>query len=349
MRSIKDTPAAAVSDGEVVEHGLFREPFRDLNVLDLDILCGNRTVPRFLRPFRLKEWEHYGIITPDYYFGMVIFNANFMGTSFFYCFDRATGDYFEHSHVFPGHRAHLAKSIWYGESFLRLRGYRMRFRNNLSSNLQVLQADIKARGKRPAVVAEITVLDDYKKYEPLVDLSPVVGNRLFYTHKTACPVEGFVSFDGKRVQLDPQTDLALMDLQKSYYPYRSFWKWATFAGHDSSGRLLAMNMCENFLEESERYNENCVWVDGRIFPCSAAVFSFNEDDPLEPWEINTTDGALQVRFKPQGLRAQRSGFGPILSDFKQPFGTFTGTVRVAGETIEVENHFGLCEHHLARY
>ena len=96
MREMKPTPQRMVVDGQVAEFGTFSEPFREVNLLDVDLEIKGRKVPRMVMDFRLKEWEHFGIITDDYYFGMVIFDAKFMGTSFFYVYDRKTVAFFEH-------------------------------------------------------------------------------------------------------------------------------------------------------------------------------------------------------------------------------------------------------------
>ena len=53
-------------------------------------------------------------------------------------------------------------------------------------------------------------------------------------------------------------DIAFLDEQKTYYPYNSFWYWATAAGYDESGKLLAFNLCRNMIAKDEVFNENCV-------------------------------------------------------------------------------------------
>jgi len=63
-----------------------------------------------------------------------------------------------------------------------------------------------------------------------------------------------------------------MDEQKTYYPYVSFWKWATAAVYNEYGELLAFNLCQNMMTDDEDYNENCMWVDGKIYCLKAARF-----------------------------------------------------------------------------
>jgi Domain of unknown function (DUF2804), C-terminal/Domain of unknown function (DUF2804), N-terminal len=350
MRELKDTPPRMVVDGQVAEFGAFREPFREVNLLDVELEIGGKKVPRALREYRLKEWEHFGIISSDYYFGMVIFDAKFMGTSFFYAFNRSTGEFFEHERTSVAGPLRVARELWHGECYYRNIGYSMEFENRLDSGMHRLRAEIKGRRGKPPIQAEVFVLEDIGRYQPLVQVSPVAPNRPLYTHKTAAPVEGRVTLGSLEVQLDPETDVALMDVQKTYYPYRTFWKWTTFGGRDSSGRLIGMNACQNFISDDENYNENCTWVDGEITLLSAARFLYDENALLEPWKISTTGGEMDLTFKPQGERAGKISIGVVMSDFHQPFGTFEG--RMAGpdgSTVKVDKLFGLCEHHLARF
>lgn len=350
MRERKETPPRMVVDGQVAEYGAFKDPFREVNLLDVELVIRGRRVPRALREYRLKEWEHFGVVSDEYYFGMLIFDAKFMGTSFFYAFNRKTGEFFEHERTSIGGPLRVARELWHGECYYRHFGYSMEFENRLDSGMHRIRAEIKGKRGKPPVEAEIFALEDLDRYEPLVQVSPVATNRPFYTHKTVCPVEGKVALGDQVVVLDPAKDFTFMDVQKTFYPYQTFWKWATFGGHDSAGRLIGMNACQNFITDDENYNENCTWVDGQITLLSAARFEFNENAVLEPWRISTTGGELDLEFTPEGERHGKVSLGVLMSDFHQPFGLFKGTMAgPGGSRVEVDEPFGLCEHHLARF
>ncbi|MBU4217474.1 MAG: DUF2804 domain-containing protein [Actinobacteria bacterium] len=350
MRRRKETPPRMVVDGQVAEYGVFKDPFREVNLLDVDLVIGKRHVPRLARDFRLKEWQHFGIIHEEYYFGMVIFDAKFMGVSFFYAFNRKTGEFFEHSRTSVGGPVRIARELWHGECYFRHIRYMMEFENRLDCNLHRIRVDIRGTRKKPRVEADIYLLEDIDRVEPLVVVSPVSENRPLYTHKVACPVEGVVKLGGERIVLDPENVVGLMDVQKTYYPYHTFWKWATFGGYDRQGRMIAMNACRNFISDDEKYNENCTWVDGRITLLPAARFDFDENALMDPWSVVTTDGGLDVTFQPSGERHGKTNIGVVMSNFHQPFGEFTGKMPGPdSEKIDIDGVFGLCEHHLARF
>jgi len=191
-RERKRTPSKMVTDGKVTEFGVFIEPFGEINLMDLEMEYRGRNLPRVAKDFRLKEWQHFGIVHEQYYMGMVIFDAKFMGVSFFYAFDRKTGEFFEHNRTSVGGPVRVARELWHGECYFRHLGYMMEYENRLDCGLHRIRADISSTRKKPSIETDIYLLEDLDKIEPLVVVSPVDENRPLYTHKVACPVEGIV-------------------------------------------------------------------------------------------------------------------------------------------------------------
>ena len=349
MRVIQETPERLVSDGQVTSYGTFKVPFREVNLLETDLVVAGREAGTMMKDLRLKEWQHYGIVSEDYYFGFVIFDAKFMAQSFFYAFDRKSGEMFEHARTTLAGPVRVARETWHSECYFRHAGYMMEFENRLDSGYHRLRAKIKGTRKKPAVKFELRMIEDLTRLDPLVIVSPVSNNRPLYTHKAVAPVEGTVEIGDKVIELDSSRDVALIDEQKTFYPYKTFWRWATFGGYDASGRLIGMNVCHNFIADDSEYNENCTWVDGRITLLPAVRFEFDECDVTKEWRINSTDGKLYLKFGPQGERHGKVSLGVIMSDFHQPFGTFEGRMPAQAESVPVDGQFGLCEHHLARF
>jgi hypothetical protein len=349
LRSVVKTPARLVEDGRVVGFGVFSEPFRELNLEETAIFGAGGKIVQDLVRFRLKEWQHFGIIHPEHYIGLVIFNAKFLGISFVYHYDRRTGSRTEHSRQGPGSRAVVAETTWSGECLYQSRGYSIAMHNRLEKGYHEVEVDVAGKKKLPGIQGTFRMLENLEKYQPLVIVSPFADNRPLYTHKAACPVEGRLVAGEEVIELDPGRDVCLLDEQKAFYPYRSFWKWMTFGGHGEDGRLIAANLCQNNIGNDEEYSENCYWVDGRMYLTGAARFGFSEADILGPWFINTSDRLIDLDFEPQGERAERIRVGPIMSDFHQPFGLFNGRLGRGENEVSVRDLFGLCEHHVTRY
>ena len=348
MRNLQATPARMVEANGSVNFGAYRTPFRDANILDAPLY--SFSVPGFWKKFRLKEWQHFGIITPSHYFGVVIFDAKFMGASFFYSFDRRQKIRFEHSRQLAWRSAKVASQTYDGVCVFEAPGYRIRIENKLDAGFHRLDIDIDGDKKRPAVKGEVTVYEDLRVVEPMIQVSPITKARPFYTHKAAVPAAGRICVGDEEIIFERDTAIALIDEQKTYYPYFSFWKWSTAAGFMADGRIMAFNLCQNMIADDEDNNENCFWIDGKIHFLKAARFDFGEI--MKPWQIKTTDSALDLSFEPQGERSKKvtAAAGLILSDFHQPFGIYNGTFRdEQGVTHPIKDFFGLAEHHITRY
>jgi len=350
VRKVLTTPEKMVEKDGAINFGTFRTPFLNANILDSPLYSSSSKVPAFWKKFRLKEWQHFGIITPTHYFGMVIFDAKFMGVSFFYAYDRIANKRFEHGAQLPGKAARVAGQVYNDSCEFKKKGYRLYFENRLKEGFHKVIIDIDGKRDLPAVKGEIKIFEDLNTIEPLVQVSPVTPFRPFYTHKVAAPAEGSIKLGAKEIVIDRKRDIALLDEQKTYYPYSSFWKWSTAAGYNEYGELLAFNLCQNMITDDEDYNENCMWVNGKIYCLKAARFKFDTKDLMHPWEMKTTDGYMDLLFTPSGERAEKISVGLIESNFHQPFGLYNGRFKDENNRMyPITNFFGLAEHHVTRY
>ncbi len=346
MRGLQTTPLRMVEKNGSIHFGTFRTPFKDVNILDAPLYPW--PVPRFWKKFRLKEWQHFGIITPSDYFGLVVFDAKFTDVSFFYAYDRIRDIRVESARQ-GGKVLSIAQQVYNDVCRFEIPGYALRIENCLDKGFHRIHLEIKSAGEFPGAQGEITVHEDLTRMEPLVQVSPITGRRPFYTHKAALPASGKIRLGAREICLDPKVCIALFDEQKTYYPYVSFWKWATGAGYDEKGRLVAFNLCQNMIADDEDMNENCFWMDGKITCLKAARFEYG--DVMKPWRIRTTDGRLDLIFTPKGQRSQKiNTAGIIRSSFHQPFGLYEGRLTDdSGHIHHISDFFGLAEDHMTRY
>ncbi len=347
---LKDTPRKMVENQSVVEFGAFKSPFRDVNISDARIAVAGRRMPGFYSRFRLKEWQHIGVIADEFYFGFAIVNAKFLANSFCYFLDRSAGTMVEYDRLAPPWVAKVARNIWDGECGFSFSGYDITIENRLNYSLHRGRVEIAESKSKPALKAEIEVIEDLDRVQPLEYIGLLRGERPAYTHKVACPARGEVTVGGKTYSFAEDRGIALIDVQKTFFPYTSFWNWATCGGHDDKGRMVALNLSKGINLREEELNDNALWVDGDLRFLGTATFMLNENAVLEPWHIETAGGACSLDFTPAGERWGKVNVGVVMSDFHQPYGTFRGfAVGSGGEKHEIADYFGVVEHHLARY
>lgn len=347
---LKETPDRMVENGRVVEFGAFRSPFRRTNMSEARISVAGMTLPRFYSRIRLKEWQHFGIVGEDFYFGFAIVDAKYLGNSFCYFLDRATGTVVEHDRIAPPGTAMVARELRHDECGFRFMGYEIRIENHLEDSLHAAEVGINGSRGKPGIRAEIEVIEDLEKIEPLEMVSRLKGNRPAYTHKVACPARGEITVGARTYSFEQDTGIAIIDVQKTFFPYRTFWDWATCGGHDEAGRIIALNLGRGIETKDEGYCDNCLWVDGKISFLGEADFTLDENAVLDPWHIETAERRCVLDFKPEGERWGRINALVVMSDFHQPYGSFRGTaVDSDGRTHEIRDFFGVVEHHLARF
>jgi hypothetical protein len=141
------------------------------------------------------------------------------------------------------------------------------------------------------------------------------------TRKTPVRVEGVAG--GREISC-----AGLLDESAGRHARHTAWLWSAGVGTSASGAPVAWNLCDG-LHPREQF----VWVDGAPHELGAPRFD----------GLAGVDG---LRFAAEASRARKEDLVLIASDYEQPFGTFTGSLPVAGELRE---GYGVMERHEARW
>ena len=346
-RLLPPAPARAVERGEP-RWGRYRGCFSDLNLEELAPRTPLASLRMDWASLRFKEWQHFAIVGAEFYLSLAVVDAKYLCNSFVCHFDRTSGTVVEHSRVGPPARVRIPSDFRDGRLEWATPGYHVVVASHgaISHHLRI---DVASAEGRPAITADVTLTPVDADVEPLSSLLPFPSGRPFFSAKGPCAAAGTVSVDGRTYRLDPASDLALVDIHKAMYPWRTFWKWATFAGRTADGRILAVNLTRNVIQPPYDHNENALWVGERLEPLGPVEFTI-PDNPMLPWALSTRDGSVQLTFEPKGIRQASVGAGPILSQYQQPFGLFSGLlVDSTGERHAVDKVFGVTENHIARW
>jgi len=338
MRTIRETPVRMIEGGHA-EYGLFRTPFHAPNLMDAP------GIPPCLRRWRLKEWQHWGLLHPDVYVSIALVDAKYLATAWVSVFDRRTRRVFEHARKAPFHDLGLPADVYDGGVEFNARGFRVAIRNELARGSHRIAIDIAGRSGLPAIRGEVVATQDTTQIHPLVTALPFGPGRPFYSHKVPCPVSGSLAVGAERIAFDAARDFAILDEHKAFYPRKTFWRWATFACRDGNGEVLGVNLTQNVIADDAEQNENALWHGNRLSPLGAARFDI-PPSPAAPWHIRTLDGRVDLVFQPQGARSENLNLLVLASNFRQPVGLFSGTmVDDDGVRHEVKDVLGVVEDH----
>ena len=105
-----------------------------------------------------------------------------------------------------------------------------------------------------------------------------------------------------------------------------------------AGQALAWNLVSG-VNDPPRASERAVWVDG--VPAEAPPVTFSQDLT----RIDSQDGC-ELRFSAEAERSRRENLLIVRSDYRAPFGTFSGTLPGG---IALAEGYGVLEHHRARW
>jgi hypothetical protein len=173
---------------------------------------------------------------------------------------------------------------------------------------------------------------------------PLGRGRALWTHKSLTPLDGTLTLDKQRITFERATSYALADIHKGFYPYITKWNWATGGGRDEQGHLIGFNLTNNQVRDPERYNENCLWMNGRLSLLPPVTFSYDERDLHAPWTIRSQDGQVDLTFRAEAIRTVNLWALVIRSRYRGPFGAFNGTLKdESGASVAIKDLYGMCE------
>ncbi len=167
---------------------------------------------------------------------------------------------------------------------------------------------------------------DFEEDEGVETASPA-GRSWIWTRKHGgLPVTGFAELDGRRFEIDAE---AVVDESAGYHERHTSWRWSAGVGRGAGGERVAWNLVDG-VHDADRDSERTVWVDGHA----------REAPPVPFAEDLSSVGEL--RFEEWSAREDHTNLLLFRSDYRQPFGTFSG--RLPGGP-ELSEGYGVMESH----
>ena len=172
--------------------------------------------------------------------------------------------------------------------------------------------------------------------------TPCAANGWVYAQKVAgVRCRGTVRSSLGEFDLAAIDAFAHHDWSAGYMRPETYWNWACLSGQAGAQRV-GLNLSCGVNETS--FTENCFWLDGELIKVDTARFAFDRGKPMLPWQIDSHDGQVQLRFEAHGLHQERLNLGVLASNFKQIFGRFSGVLRPLGRPeVVIDNLWGFVE------
>ncbi|MDO8209439.1 DUF2804 family protein [Conexibacter sp. CPCC 206217] len=208
---------------------------------------------------------------------------------------------------------------------------RLRERTRLSHRGVVLGMDRPGRVQVRADDVEIDLLLD--EVDGVETVCPHGGAYAWTRKQGGVRAHGEVVLDGVAHALDAR---AIVDDSAGYHARRTAWRWSAGVGRTDDGRDAAWNLVEG-INDPLTGSERTVWLDGEPRETAPARFAPDLSG------VSTDDGAT-LRFAAEAVREREENMLLVRSSYRQPFGTFSGTLPGG---IALAEGFGVMERHTA--
>lgn len=320
-------------------YGLFPAAPDLINYRDFDFRSpmGRRLGP-LAKWRRFHQFQYFGLISETVIGGCALANLSLAGIGFVYLFHPASGRMIERRFKLPlslGTR--FSQRPDDGVCELRSGGNLLRLDNRGDTREKHLLVELDDGTRIEAAFSEAEPL-----FQPLCISTPTAVNGWVYAQKVAgVRCSGRISSPLGVFDLEQVGAFAHHDWSAGYMRPETHWNWACLSGL-AGQRRVGLNLSCGVNETS--YTENCFWLDGELVKVDTVRFAFDRDHPLKPWQIDSHDGQVALRFEARGMHQERTNLGVIASNFKQIFGVFNGVLRPDGRPeVPISNCWGFVE------
>ena len=158
------------------------------------------------------------------------------------------------------------------------------------------------------------------------------GNYMWTRKQALVPVRGHVVLGGRRHEID---DVAFIDDSAGYHPRHTAWMWSAGNGTAADGRAVAWNLVNRRSRLTARQRAHPV---GRRRAAGAGPGRRSRPTCLP----SRSRRAARSTFTEWSAREEHMNLLLMRSDYRQPFGTFAGTLPGG---IEMAEGYGVMETH----
>lgn len=305
---------------------------------------------------RVKEWEHYTVMSPEFTVGVTIAQLGGLVFGSAELVVYRAGSQWSRIFLQPTRKevAVLPDSPR-GETELRRGAQFVSFRYATGKRLIAFSFDggdaAGARsdaGTGESFRGQIELFDDPRS-DSIGITRPFEPGQFFYENKVfGMPADGQIELGSSKYTLPPGDSYAIFDWGRGIWPRRSAWFWGQAAGRMGQ-RLVAINLGHGYGDDS-RGTANAILVDGRLDKLRNVHCDFDPGDRMKTWRITSDDGRLALDFKPLYHQEVKQDIGLAAAELHKIHGHYSGTLqRAGGEKFAVSDLLGFAEHMTQRW
>ncbi|MCL2761948.1 MAG: DUF2804 domain-containing protein [Treponema sp.] len=335
-------PRGSPIENRIPLAGTWNKAFSRVNLLDI-----RRPypwpLPRWLRDYRIKEWESLSVQDDRFFLEALLGNFKLFQVAHVFLYNKETGQ----NHVFRklvlGNSWRMPRNLNHASVECRSSHFFLRIHTWLTADAIKLDIDIAATKRQPAFTAHLAFCMSDHSITPLVVSLLFTGQRNMYAYKTLTAVRGDMVLGGQHLSLDSARCMGIFRDYKGFFPYRMKGTFCGSMGFDGEGKRHGFHIVENQAKETRKNNENALWVNGHCTPLPPVRITM--PNGLESdWVIQDLDGMVDLVFTPKEINRFRANFLITRGDFFVLIGYYSGMlVSSVGEQVQVRNQWGMGE------
>lgn len=334
----------------VTQHVMGEGPLHDSEGRLIDPGYATRELRRYDRsairaePTRIKEWDYYCIIDPDFALALTVADNGYVGFLGASWMDLRGRSFVNHGALIPEPMGTMAlpASADHGDIVQTQDGVTMAFRHETGGRRLIVDAPgfDEGRGLSADIRLDQPVMDRMVIATPFSDDQ----HAFYYNQKINCmPASGRVNIGDQAHDFLSETSFAVLDWGRGVWTYDNVWYWGSASGI-VGGRPFGFNIGYGFGDTSTA-SENMVFVDGRAHKIDQVIFHMPEGAPDSgPWCFTSNDGRFEMDFRPAVNRWAKVDAGLVKTEQDQVFGWFSGRVILDdGKALDIHDLPGFAE------
>jgi len=293
---------------------------------------------------RIKEWDYYCILTPDYGLALTVADngyLGFLGTSWL---DLQNGSAVNDGAVIPFPMGHmgLPSTADDGDIVQHHKDMSLTFRHEAGGRRLIVDAPQFGGGK--GLKGELWLAQPEMDRMVIATPFPKAPKAFYYNQKINClPASGEIAIGSDTYSFEPETAFGVLDWGRGVWTYSNVWYWGSASGM-CDDRCVGFNIGYGFGDTSAA-SENMVFVDGKAHKLDQVTFHMPDGLPdSAPWRFTSNDGRFELHFEPIVNRHHTTDLGVFKTAQDQVFGRFSGDVKLDdGSVLKIEGLPGFAE------
>lgn len=311
------------------------------------IMIYNRDAIPADRLDRVKEWEHYTVMSPKFTVGVTIAQLGSLSFGAVEVIDYTENK--QQDAMFfgpPSKDRSIFPATPYGNTDFR--GQENFISLKFDKTRRLLSFNLQKTPSKPAFVGDLELIDKPSGDSIALARPFDEPGQFFYENKIfGMPAKGKVQVDDKSYSLPDGESFAIFDWGRGIWPGKSQWFWGQAAG-TIGGQLVAINLGHGYGDDS-RGTANAILVDGKLHKLRDVACEYDPTDRMKPWTFTSDDGRLALAFNPIYHQEARQETPIATTELHKIHGTYSGKLVVDGRTIEVKRLLGFAEHMSQRW